>query len=331
MWTGNWTGHTVVETLSGGQIFKYKTYLYSLANNTSNDWAEIRSVMNTSNTAWPVHYADMPAVHYDAGYNMSTNALYTTGAGISSDYFSRGCTWTIMDSASASAQYNLLTKGMIGTDYSQDVNVGYYTKTHGEARQFDFTSSTASGTASGTLNSMNFMNAKKSRNGVSDYERRTITADFTIGYPHWPTADIRNLSSNTFKNGTTPLKMGDGIIVLNSSESKGYLQLTMDYKVHYLLDSSTNNKITYSIKKTNFNDSTNNYYYGYNKLVDPNTTTDSAIELKNKVFESTDGKLNITIPVEKGDSVWMRIAPQNDSGGYYAKMNNLKLQLITEQ
>ena len=125
--------------------------------------------------------------------------------------------------------------------------------------------------------------------------------------------------------------MGDGIIVLNSSESKGYLQLTMDYKVHYLLDSSTNNKITYSIKKTNFNDSTNNYYYGYNKLVDPNTTTDSAIELKNKVFESTDGRLNITIPVEKGDSVWMRIAPQNDSGGYYAKMNNLKLQLITEQ
>ena len=74
------------------------------------------------------------------------------------------------------------------------------------------------------------------------------------------------------------------------------------------------------------------YYDVYKGLVDPNRTSDSTIKANRIEYKNTDtnpGKVELTIPVRKDESVWLRLCPKQESGGHYAVMRNLKMNFIT--
>ena len=59
-------------------------------------------------------------------------------------------------------------------------------------------------------------------------------------------------------------------------------------------------------------------------------TTAQQVALQNYVIDNNAKKIELTIPVKKDDSVWLRIAPNTADGGYYARLSNLKVTLVTE-
>ena len=61
----------------------------------------------------------------------------------------------------------------------------------------------------------------------------------------------------------------------------------------------------------------------------PEDTTAQQVALQNYVIDNTAKKIELTIPVKKDDSVWLRIAPNTADGGYYARLSNLKVTLVT--
>lgn len=48
-------------------------------------------------------------------------------------------------------------------------------------------------------------------------------------------------------------------------------------------------------------------------------------KLKDYAYENSTGHLDITVPIDSEESLWFRMAPQDESGGYYAVISNLKV------
>ena len=153
--------------------------------------------------------------------------------------------------------------------------------------------------------------------GISDVELRI---------PLFPQAKVCDFYTPIFSANNQALKLGQGIPILLNSSVTGYVTLNFDFDVFYTLDGTRRDKDIYvDIKKTDFMNTTTDYCGGYKGIVDPDNTTSSLITLNRVAFNHSDtnpGKVSLTIPVKKDESIWMRICPQDTSGGVYAKMSN---------
>jgi len=154
-----------------------------------------------------------------------------------------------------------------------------------------------------------------------------------VSLPKLPQATISEIKSFHFKDGNTNLKLGQGIPLIKSVDTNGFLQLKFDFDVNYILDGSSKDKnLWLDIKKTDFLSKKEDYALGYIGIVDPDKTSKVPVSLKRLSYTNTDadrGKVSLTIPLEKEESLWLRIAPKNETGGHYAKMKNLKMTFVT--
>ena len=150
--------------------------------------------------------------------------------------------------------------------------------------------------------------------------------------PYYERASFSELTSGNFKNGTTKIKMGQGLPISTYLTSSGDLSINFDYSLTRMVETLPTDatKIKVDVKKTNFNNNKDDYYRG---IVDDGTAT---IELKNAVSNSratATANKNTKILIEnvkEGDEVWIRIAPEVTTSGVYAKMSNLKVYLESE-
>ena len=77
------------------------------------------------------------------------------------------------------------------------------------------------------------------------------------------------------------MKYGQGLPLVIDSTDTGYVQLTFKANTKKIYKDTSNDKnCIFDIKNGDFLTSTSEYVYGYKGDVDPDTTTDSAIQLK---------------------------------------------------
>ena len=137
-----------------------------------------------------------------------------------------------------------------------------------------------------------------------------------------------DMLSGEFKLDKKSLCKSDGFPIITNADRKGEIKLTIEYEERASTDPSVvtltvDNKIKLYFKNKPFTDNTGTYYKGYKNL----DGKDPAVELNG--LEWTDGKITLNIPIEKNDSVWMRIDPLT-SNGVYCAMTNYKCEFVTE-
>ena len=319
---------------SKGEILKYKVWLGSNQNAASTNLAETSQfeyVKTIDNMHFPISYAEGDPFG-GQGYGSTTTAqVQGTGYHFGvDDTLTTGVTFHYFINR---AQQNLWKYMMYGVDDDFETNLCLSLGNAGEGRIFDFTESSSFGLLDGYIREMNIDNFLKSRPNNSSYYQYKggLGIWIRLRIPNWPIAKLRNIPNANFEFNGNYLKVGQGLPLVADIDDSGYLQITFGYDVKYILDEQSKNKqILISIKKEDFNTDNNKYCSGYLDLVDPATTTQTIYTLNNKTFENIDGKVKLTVPVEKGDNLWLRIAPQNSNGGYYAVLDNLKITYISE-
>ena len=241
-------------------------------------------------------------------------------------YFGAGVTWHNL--SNLSGQIDFLRRMMFGQTNTQQGNVGYYTTGGGERQQYDFSKSTASGTFEGNITGA-LVNNKWYANisGFPTISPLTVPAEISV--PHWPTEYLRDLSSGRFKYNNIGLKFGEGIPLRVDNQTNGYLQITFDSSVVGILTGTrhSNQNLKIDMRKENFLSSETNWVQGYKGLVNPDNTSEPLVNLANYQYSSTDGKVKLTIPMKKDESLWIRIAPWTGDKGYCAKWSNLNMTM----
>ena len=46
-------------------------------------------------------------------------------------------------------------------------------------------------------------------------------------------------------------------------------------------------------------------------------------------YPTRTGEVKMTIPMKQEESLWMRLRPSDESGGYYVTISNLKIKQLT--
>ena len=143
-----------------------------------------------------------------------------------------------------------------------------------------------------------------------------------------------DMLSGEFKVNKESLCKSDGFPVILESEQKGDMKLTIEYEERSDTDTSVvsltpDQKIKTYFKNKPFTDTTGTYYMGYKNL----DGTGAIVELNGTEWnvDPVTGKkeIKINIPIEKNDSVWMRIDPLT-SNGVYCAMTKYKCEFIPE-
>ena len=152
--------------------------------------------------------------------------------------------------------------------------------------------------------------------------------DMSFSFPLFYRVKWSDMLSGEFKNNNESLSKSAGLPIIENAERKGEIKLTIKYEERANTDSSvvtltTDNKIKIYFKNKSFTDPTGTYYRGYKNL----EGTGTAVELNG--VEWTDGKITVNIPIEKNDSVWMRIDPLTENG-VYCSMTSYSCYLKTE-
>ena len=83
------------------------------------------------------------------------------------------------------------------------------------------------------------------------------------------------------------------------------------------------------MRKENFLSTTTNWAQGYKGLVNPDSTSEPLVTLNGYKYTTTDGKIKLTVPMKKDESLWIRIAPWNETAGWAAKWSNLSMTMNT--
>ena len=123
------------------------------------------------------------------------------------------------------------------------------------------------------------------------------------------------------------LKYGEGFPIRVDNQGAGFMHITFDSAVKNIIGGAktSNQNLRIDIKKENFLSTDNNYASGYLDLVDPTNTTKTKITFNNYQYNTTDGKIKITVPIDSGESLWIRLAPSDETKGIYAEWSNLNM------
>ena len=157
----------------------------------------------------------------------------------------------------------------------------------------------------------------------------TGSIDATLAIPLFETVRFRDLLLPQFVSSTgDTLKAGSGIpLVLDSYESGVSLDVSFKYSINRIIDSAgTENRLYVELKKSNFIDTENteesDFYSGHVNDGQENLFKDYVVNDKDK-------KVHIVIDdLPRESDVWLRVAPVNDEGGYYAEISDLEVKKI---
>ena len=245
-----------------------------------------------------------------------------------SNFFGTGCTWHNL--ASKGTQDAFLRNMMFGQSNSQQVNTAYYKEKYwGEFAEYDYSKSTTAATLTGriwgaSLTSRTHDLAASGRDTY--YDEVDVPCSFSV--PHWPTENLRDLTSGLFVYNNDGLKYGEGMPLRVDNQTNGYLQISFDSSIEGILGGTHSTKdLKIDLRKENFLSSTTNWVQGYKGLVNPDSTSETLVTFNNYRYTTTDGKIKLTVPMKKDESLWIRIAPWTDAKGYCAKWSNLNMTM----
>ena len=271
----------------------------------------------------------------DAGESTFNAMSSITSSNLDSDYFTRGgATWNFADSTVWSNYLKPMVSKtmMLGRDSDWEVNVcKYMGKTEGERRVCDWSESTEYGSADVTFTLVDISNPFR-----DDWPgRKAVDVSGSLQFAHFPTYKLKNITNGYFNynKGLSTLKYGDGLPIVIEAENKGYIQLSFSASVKKINgngDANDKKNCIFDIKNGSFLSNTSTFVEGYEGHVDPNSTTTVIKQLKDVHINDTSGNYKYTIPVNEGDSLWIRLAPYNTDKDIYAKLENIKMTLFTE-
>ena len=147
----------------------------------------------------------------------------------------------------------------------------------------------------------------------------------TISLPLWPKYYLKEIYNPDFIYKKNPLRIGDGIPIVNNTASKGKIKVTMKYVVgndDLSVSTTPSQNIYISFKKTNFNDTADNYY-----------ENEEGRNLKDFLWEpnTSDTTYKVEIPIDAESDMWLRIGPkERNASGLYAQISNLDVEFINE-
>ena len=221
--------------------------------------------------------------------------------------------------------YYSMTKGLFGTDNNTKATLAKYDADSSISNlyQIDYTGSTETTWVTGTWSEVKLSNL--SQGGRTDAPPTPLNLNGRLQLPLLPQDFLKNLSSHLYKFKSTYLKLGDGLPISDGFDADGYCQISFDFETKEMLNLTQKDyKIYIDAKNKNFNDTSGSYLRGYGDLVDPNNTTVTEKSMQRFVCDASTGKAKLTIPVKKGEELWLRIAPYSDEKGRFAYMKNLK-------
>ena len=323
-----------VNAISGNQIFNITN---KLNYNGGTDNVTARSVVTNDMVEWPPGWqGGGPLSLSSAAAFASTTYAYRDGLTVS-NYFSTGCTWNLMDSATATSQIKSFNNLMLGKDCNTKVNIGKHLgKDNGERVLYDLKDAKSFGSLSGNWLNGRYMETAMNTSAAVPFV--TLGNTGSLGIPHWPTEDLKKLTTGMFSYNNNRIKFGQGLPLIIDNQSDGTLQIQFEYNVKNILNNAiVNNKIHLDVKKSDFmlasgdagyiDDYVKNAYSGF---VNPATTTSAEITLHNYAINSSTGTIQLTIPIKTNESLWFRIAPQDTTMGIYVGIKNLRITKITE-
>ena len=253
------------------------------------------------------------------------------------EYIKRGVSFQKCESEStARTLFSKFMYSMFGADNNDDVNLAVDKEyEYGENSLIDFSDSKKYGTVQYTITEAAHKNTGRDAIG----ETSTDTINCTTGgnktgilqVPLWPQVKFGTLYSGNFKYNNQNLRMGQGFPLYLNAEQDGYLQVTFDYNVKDLLDDSEKTrKIAVDVKDGDFLATKSEILKGYKNIVDPNKTTEPITRIGRLQFDDTSSNAQLTIPVKKEQSVWLRLGPYDTSKGIYASFKDLSMKFITD-
>ena len=146
-----------------------------------------------------------------------------------------------------------------------------------------------------------------------------------ISLPLWPKYFLKEIYNPDFLYKNNPLRIGDGIPIVNNTAAKGKIKVTMKYVVgndDLSVSTTPSQNIYISFKKTNFNDTADNYY-----------ENEVGRSLKDFLWEpnTSDTTYKVEIPIDAESDMWLRIGPkERNASGLYAQISNLNVEFINE-
>ena len=243
-----------------------------------------------------------------------------------------GISWVCLDASIKDKLQNAVAHLMFGNDNEAQVNVlqdngNTFMKYHCYVPGTESASVPVKWTKAVVHNA--FAN---STNATNNYIDPGFTSQ--VGIAKLPIATVSEIQSPYFSYNNSSLKLGNGMPLILNADTRGYMQLSFDFDVKYLADDLQRDKnLWVDIKKSDFLSKKDDYVHGFKGMVNPDATDAHTMVLKRVSYESSDadaGHVVFTIPVEKNDSLWLRISPKDERGGYYAKMKNLKMLFVTQ-
>ena len=322
------------QSISGDEYLRYQSKINDAYGSATTTFI---SSINKNNAQYPWVWRRI-SPNYPCEFGAATNAGNTTDTTnyIRSDYFTTGCTWHYLDSTTYNNQKNMIGYMMLGSNYDLNVNVAKYLTSKSEGYGYDMSESTQYVTATMRGSSqVAFSTVNIYKDGAGSWNKNP-SIDVTLKIPHWPTKKLRELTTNEFYNGKHALKIGEGMPIVLDLDQKGTLEIEFDYDIKNVGNNTsykTSQDLYIDLKKSNFLDKStaaSDFYDAYSEIVDVDTTTKDAYKYQNYKYPKKTGKCAITVPLEKNQSLWFRMRPSNETGGYYANMSNLKLRYITD-
>ena len=167
--------------------------------------------------------------------------------------------------------------------------------------------------------------------------RVTLNEPFSINVPLFPQCYVRDIELNNYDYNNQNLKAGAGLPLYEDSDGNYNLQISFDYGVYDILtdeDLTKNYNLAIDLKKGDFldqSDDASDFFDAYDGFDDDPSSTSAVHKYKKYVYptNASDSTIRITVPIKKDDDVWLRVCPNTDTVGIYAKLRNLKLTLVS--
>ena len=324
-----------INSSSGNQILNY-TWTGQYFNNTDNKQT-FTSAITTTTSGWPVAY-NTGSAYADCGFSSSTTASsVSTDDAVIGNPYSHGVHWYYLNNSYQSQQNTLLRYMMLGKNNEQKANLyqTIYGRNNGGSK-LDV-SDTEFGTVNCRFEQFGVGNAAANARTLATNSVIGINETGTLKIPKFKWAYVRDLSTNTFRYNDKALSFGSGLPLVNSTTTTTNcdIQVTFNYKINYLLNSTNYTSSKYLIvdlKRDNFLDqsiTTTDFFEAYDDIVDTDTTTTSMHRYQQYTYPTRTGEVKMTIPMKQEESLWMRLRPSDESGGYYVTISNLKIKQLT--
>ena len=301
--------------------------------NTDGSKRQFRDTVTADRVSFPT-FVSSREPYDEAGFASSPYAHnFRSSLDYDSLYTDNGCSWSYPDGTYKDELDDAFLNLALGDNNEQKINIYQLQYEHVNGERQVASDQTAYCGFTGALTKGYFQNLKmKSSTGASVL---TLNEPFTLRIPLLPQIYVRDMVLNDYEYNSKPLQAGAGLPLYLDSDGTYSLQISFDYTINNILtdaDLTNTYSLAIDLKKGDFLDQSidnRNYYEAYDGLVDPNTTSLSSHLYKKYEYPKKTGQVKITVPIKAADSVWLRVCPNTDTAGIYAKLRNLNLTLVS--